>query len=59
MITVKASQKIFTYEEVMNVTGFALNIYRISQSDIAWASLHEALRPLETKSTDGSSTVGT
>ena len=59
MITVKVSQKIFTYAEVMNLRGFALNIYRILQSDTIWASICGAPTPLEPKPTDGSPTVRT
>jgi len=58
MITVKASQKIFTYTEVANLTGFAPSISTISRSAIAWASLHVPPRALEMRPDSGCSHHG-
>jgi len=59
MITVKASQRIFTYAEVANLTEFVLNIWEILQSVTGWASLHEPRRLGATRPTSGSSVRGT
>jgi hypothetical protein len=59
MITVKASQKFFTYAEVTNLTGFVRSIWKILQSVTGWASLHEPRRLRATTPTIGSSDRGT
>ena len=59
MITVKANEKIFTYAEIMRLTGICSEHLHNLAKRHRLGFLCEALRVLETKPIDGSSTVGT
>ena len=59
MITVKANQKIFTYAEIMRLTGICSEHLHNLAKRHRLGFWREALRVLETKPIDGSSTAGT
>ena len=59
MITVKANQNIFTYAEIMRLTGICSEHLHNLAKRHPLGFLVRALRVLQTKPIDGSSTVGT
>jgi len=59
MITVKASQKLFTFVEVTNLTGICAEHLDNLTNVTDWASLYEPLRLRATRLVRGSSVRGT